>query len=158
MSQMNIVELEIFEQTSDYCELRLSTGGGPPKTRGLDLAAIDHLIDVVEHDYSQHAIAQKVFGSPQLRELGAKLGAFLDGDERWLTPAVEDPHGTTLRITAAQRWTPALGTPCHRRLLFVGCRPGTTAAGAGDRHQRRPRDRGYPRQSAAAGAVYGFLP
>ena len=100
---MNIVELEIFEQTSDYCELRLSTGGGPPKTRGLDLAAIDHLIDVVEHDYSQHAIAQKVFGSPQLRELGAKLAAFLDGDERWLTPAVEDPHGTTLRITAAQR-------------------------------------------------------
>jgi hypothetical protein len=100
---MNTVELEIFQQTSDYSELRLSTDGGPPKTRGLDRAAIDNLIGIVERDYGQHAIAQKVFGSPQLRELGTKLAAFLDGEQRWLSPILDDPHGTTLRITAAQR-------------------------------------------------------
>jgi hypothetical protein len=103
VNEMNTVELQIFEQTSDYCELRLFSGEGPPKTRGLDRAAIDKLIEIVEHDYSQHAIAQKVFGSAQLRDLGTKLATFLDGDERWLTPILEYPHGTTLRITAEQR-------------------------------------------------------
>jgi CHAT domain-containing protein/AAA ATPase-like protein len=103
VSQMNIVELEIFEQTSGYCELRLSTGGGTPMTRRLDTAAVDHLIGIVEHDYSQHAIAQRVFGSPQLGDLGGKLFAFLDGEERWLTPVLDHPHGTTLRIAAAER-------------------------------------------------------
>ena len=100
---MNIVELEIFEQTSDYAELRLSISGGPPKTRGLDRAAIDDLIAIVERDYGQDAIAQKVFGSSQLRDLGRRLAAFLDGDERWLVPILDRPEGTTLRITAAQR-------------------------------------------------------
>ncbi|WP_422774009.1 CHAT domain-containing protein [Plantactinospora sp. WMMC1484] len=100
---MDSYELEIFEQTSSYYELRLSAGGGPPKTRGLDKAAVDHLIAMVERDYSQHAVAQKVFGSPQLSELGAKLAAFLDGDERWLTPVLGQPPGITLRITAAER-------------------------------------------------------
>jgi hypothetical protein len=104
VSQLNIVELEIFEQTSGYCELRLSTGGGTRKTRALDRAAVDQLIGVVEHDYSQHAIAQKVFGSSQLRDLGAKLFAFLDGEERWLTPVLDHPPGTTLRISAGQRF------------------------------------------------------
>ena len=103
VSEMTTYELEIFEQTSGYSELRLSTGGGPPKTRGLDQAAIDQLIGVVERDYSQHAVAQKVFGSPQLRDLGTKLAAFLDGDERWLTPVLDHPAGTILRITAAGR-------------------------------------------------------
>jgi GTPase SAR1 family protein len=100
---MDTYELEIFEQTSSYCELRLSNGGGPPKTRGLDRAAIDHLIAMVERDYSQHAVAQKVFGAPQLRDLGTQLAAFLDGDERWLTAVLDRPPGTTLRITAAER-------------------------------------------------------
>ncbi|WP_262016369.1 CHAT domain-containing protein [Micromonospora sp. Mcm103] len=100
---MNMLELEIFEQTSSYCELRLSTGEGPPKTRGLDKIAVDHLIELVERDYSQHAIAQKVFGSPQLGDLGAKLAVFLDGDERWLTAVLNRPPGVTLRITAEQR-------------------------------------------------------
>ncbi|MEU8262961.1 CHAT domain-containing protein [Micromonospora sp. NPDC048999] len=100
---MSTYELEIFEQTSDYSELRLWTGGGPPKTRGVDKAAIDQLIGMVERDYSQHAVAQKVFGAPQLRDLGMKLAAFLDGDERWLTPVLDRPAGTTLRITAEGR-------------------------------------------------------
>ncbi|WP_329111430.1 CHAT domain-containing protein [Micromonospora sp. NBC_01699] len=100
---MNSYELKIFEQTSSYWELRLSTGGGPPKTRGLDNTAIDHLIAMVERDYSQDAVAQKVFGAPQLRALGTKLATFLDGDERWLTPVLDHPSGATLRITAAER-------------------------------------------------------
>lgn len=100
---MNSFRLEIFEQTSDYCELRLYTDEGTPKTRGLDKAAVDHLAEAVEHDYSQHAIAQRVFGSPQLGELGAKLFGFLDGDERWLGPVLESPGGAVLRITAAER-------------------------------------------------------
>ncbi|WP_189042600.1 CHAT domain-containing protein [Micromonospora sonchi] len=100
---MSGYELEVFEQTSDFSELRLSTDGGPPKTRGLDKAAIDRLIEVVERDYSQHAVAQKVFDAPQLRDLGAKLAAFLDGDERWLTQVLDRPAGTTLRITAEKR-------------------------------------------------------
>ncbi|TCB96274.1 CHAT domain-containing protein [Micromonospora zingiberis] len=100
---MRTYELEVFQQTSDFSELRLSTGGGPPKTRGLDKAAIDRLIEVVERDYSQHAVAQRVFNAPQLRGLGAKLAAFLDGDERWLTPVLDRPPGATLRITAVER-------------------------------------------------------
>jgi hypothetical protein len=103
VSEMDTFELEIFEQTSSYCELRLSAGEKPPKTRGLDRAAVDDLITMVERDYSQHAVAQKVFGAPQLRDLGAKLAAFLDGDERWLTAVLDRPPGSTLRITAAER-------------------------------------------------------
>ncbi|MDI6097371.1 CHAT domain-containing protein [Actinoplanes sp. NEAU-A12] len=100
---MNVFDLEIFEQTSSYCELRLSTGTGPPMTRGLDKAAVDRLIEIVERDYSRHAIAQRVFGSPQLTDLGKRLFAFLDGDERWLAPILRHPHGATLRVTAHAR-------------------------------------------------------
>lgn len=102
-NQLNTFELEIFEQTSSYCELRLSTGDGPPKTRGLDKTTVDQLIDLVERDYSQHAVAQRVFGSPQLGELGTRLAGFLDGDQRWLTPVRDCPHGAVLRITGEQR-------------------------------------------------------
>ncbi|MGW4463175.1 CHAT domain-containing protein [Micromonospora sp. NBC_01796] len=103
MSEMNSYELGIFQQTSGHWELRLSADGGTPKTRVVDGAAIDHLIEMVERDYSQDAVAQKVFGSPQLRDLGAKLATFLDGDERWLTPVLDHPSGATLRITAGER-------------------------------------------------------
>lgn len=103
MSQMTTVELTIFEQTSGHCELRLSMGGGVSKTRSLDRAAVADLIGIVERDYSQHAVAQKVFGSPQLRDLGARLFSFVDGDERWLTPILDDPRGITLRIDAGER-------------------------------------------------------
>lgn len=103
MSQMNAFDLEIFERTPGRFELRLSTGGPAPRTRDLDQAAVDQLIGAVEHDYSQHAIAQKVFGAPQLRDLGTRLFAFLDGDERWLTSTLDHPAGTILRITAVQR-------------------------------------------------------
>lgn len=63
MSEMNSYELGIFQQTSGHWELRLSADGGTPKTRVVDGAAIDHLIEMVERDYSQDAVAQKVFGS-----------------------------------------------------------------------------------------------
>lgn len=100
---MNVVEVEIFEQTAGYCELRLSTGGGTPRTRSTDKTAVDDLIALVEQDYSQHAIAQRVFGSARLNELGRRLFAFLDGDQRWLTSTLGDSRGTVLQITAAQR-------------------------------------------------------
>lgn len=103
MSEMSSYELEIFEQTSDYSELRLSTGDGPPKTRGLDKATIDRLIETVEQDYGRYSLVQQMFGSPQLRDLGSKLAAFLDGDERWLSSILDRPPGTTLRITTAGR-------------------------------------------------------
>jgi CHAT domain-containing protein/AAA ATPase-like protein len=103
VSDLTTYELEIFEPTSGSAVLRLSVGGGPPQTRRLDRAAVDELVAMVDRDYSQHAVAQKVFGSPQLRELGARLATFLDGDERWLAPVLEHSTGATLRITAAER-------------------------------------------------------
>ncbi|MFY1619715.1 CHAT domain-containing protein [Micromonospora sp. WMMD736] len=96
-------ELEIFERTSDYSELRLSNAGERPKTRALDQAAIDQLIERVERHYSQHAVVQQTFGSPQLRDLGTRLATFLDGEERWLTRILHQPPGATLRITGAGR-------------------------------------------------------
>ncbi|MBB5866669.1 tetratricopeptide (TPR) repeat protein [Allocatelliglobosispora scoriae] len=97
------MDLEIFEQTSSYCELRLSSGGELLKTRGLDTAAVDRLIEIVEHDYSHDTIASQVFKSPRLSALGADLAAFLDGDQRWLTSVLDSASGMTLRITAATR-------------------------------------------------------
>jgi hypothetical protein len=99
---MHEFELEIFEQTSDYLELRLRGGDGL-RTRGLDRAAIDHLIGVVEHAYAGDSIAQRIFGSAELRDLGERLFTFLDGDERWFSQLVEDPRGVTVRIAAGER-------------------------------------------------------
>ena len=99
---MNEFELEIFEQTSDYSEFRLS-GGKELRTRGLNREAIEDLIEVVERTYAEDSVAQRVFGSSQLRELGEKLLNFLDGEERWFGQALADPRGATLRITAEQR-------------------------------------------------------
>ena len=99
---MNELELEIFEQSSDYSELRLRGGEGL-RTRGLDRTVIDRLIEVVEHAYAEDSIAQWVFGSAALRDLGEKLFNFLDGDERWFSQALADPRGATLRIAAGQR-------------------------------------------------------
>ncbi|MEV0135672.1 CHAT domain-containing protein [Dactylosporangium sp. NPDC050688] len=103
MDQLDMFELEVFEQTSSYCEVRLSTNGGAPRTRGLDRAAVEQLIDLVERDYTQHANAQRVHSSPRLRELGARLAGFVDGDQRWLASMPGQPPGTILRITAEQR-------------------------------------------------------
>jgi hypothetical protein len=99
---VNEFELEIFEQTSDYAEFRLSGGEGL-RTRGLSREAIEGLIEVVERTYGEDAVAQRVFGSPQLRELGEALFNFLDGQERWFSQALADPRGTRLRISAEQR-------------------------------------------------------
>ena len=99
---MNELELEIFEQTSDYSELRLRAGG-ELRTRGVNRAVIDELIEVVEHAYAEDSIAQRVFGSAALRELGERLFSFLDGDERWLSQALGDPRGAMVRIAAGQR-------------------------------------------------------
>jgi hypothetical protein len=99
---VTVLELEIFEQTSDYTELRLRDGHRT-RTRGLPAAAVDDLVAVVENTYSQDTLAQRVFSSPQLRELGEKLFTFLDGDQRWLSTTPPDPDGTTLRITAEHR-------------------------------------------------------
>jgi CHAT domain len=99
---MNELELEIFEQTSDYSELRLRDGE-QLRTRGLNRAAIDHLIEFVEHAYAEDSVAQRVFGSAALRDLGEMLFNFLDGDERWLSQALADPRGAAVRIAAGQR-------------------------------------------------------
>ncbi|MER5700376.1 CHAT domain-containing protein [Micromonospora sp. NPDC002296] len=100
---MTTFELEVFAQTSNYYELRLSADGEPPRTRGLDRAAVDELITLVRRDYSSDAGAQKVYGAVRLAELGARLAEFLDGDQRWLTPILARPDGAVLRITAEQR-------------------------------------------------------
>jgi CHAT domain len=99
---MNELELEIFEQSSDYSELRLRDGEGL-RTRGLYRAAVDHLIEAVDHAYAEDSIAQRVFGSAALRDLGEKLFNFIDGDERWFSQALADPRGATVRIAAGQR-------------------------------------------------------
>ncbi|MFF3853497.1 CHAT domain-containing protein [Micromonospora sp. NPDC002575] len=100
---MSTFELEVFAQTSNYYELRLSADGEPPRTRGLDRAAVDELIALVGRDYSTDAAAQKVYGAVRLAELGARLAEFLDGDQRWLAPMLAHPSGSVLRITAEQR-------------------------------------------------------
>ena len=79
---MNELELEIFEQSSDYSELVCVVAKGCGLV-GLDRAAIDHLVEVVEHAYAEDSVAQRVFGSAELRDLGEILFTFLDGDERW---------------------------------------------------------------------------
>jgi hypothetical protein len=99
---MNEFELEIFEQSSDYWELRLRGGEGL-RTRGLDRAAVDELIEVVERAYAEDSVAQRVFGSAALRDLGELLFNFLDGDERWFSQALADPRGCAVRIAAGQR-------------------------------------------------------
>lgn len=99
---MNEFELEIFEQSSGYSELRLRGGEGL-RTRGLDRTVIDQLIEVVEHAYAEDSIAQWIFDSAALRDLGEKLFYFLDGDERWFSQALADPRGATVRIAAGQR-------------------------------------------------------
>ncbi|MFG1915053.1 CHAT domain-containing protein [Micromonospora sp. NPDC048898] len=100
---MGTFELEVFAQTSNHYELRLSADGEPPRTRGLDRAAVDELITLVRRDYSTDAAAQKVYGAVRLAELGARLAEFLDGDQRWLTSMLAHPAGAVLRITAEQR-------------------------------------------------------
>ncbi|MFI1196977.1 CHAT domain-containing protein [Micromonospora sp. NPDC020750] len=100
---MTTFELEVFAQTSNYYELRLAADGEPPRTRGLDRAAVDELITLVRRDYSSDAGAQKVYGAVRLAELGARLAEFLDGDQRWLAPILAHPDGAVLRITAEQR-------------------------------------------------------
>jgi hypothetical protein len=99
---VNEFEVEIFQQTSDYAELRFSDGSRL-RTRGLDKKVIDDLIEVVEQTYAEDAVAQRVFGSAQLRKLGETLYGFLDGDERWLSGTPVDPRGAILRIAAEQQ-------------------------------------------------------
>ncbi|WP_194821725.1 CHAT domain-containing protein [Micromonospora sp. S-DT3-3-22] len=100
---MSTFDLEVFAQTSNHYELRLSADGQPPRTRSLDRAAVDELITLVRRDYSTDATAQKVYGATRLAELGTRLAEFLDGDERWLTPMLAHPAGAALRISAEQR-------------------------------------------------------
>ena len=64
---------------------------------------VDELIEVAEHAYAEDSIAQRVFGSAALRDLGEKLFSFLDGDERWLSDVLADPRGAAVRIAAGER-------------------------------------------------------
>ncbi|MBM7077462.1 CHAT domain-containing protein [Micromonospora humida] len=100
---MSTFDLEVFAQTSDHYELRLSADGQPSRVRSLNRAAVDELITLVRRDYSTDATAHKVYGATRLAELGMRLAEFLDGDERWLTPMLAHPAGAVLRITAEQR-------------------------------------------------------
>ena len=99
---MNELELEIFEQSSGYSELRLRGGEGL-RTRSLDRMAIDQLIEAVDRAYGEDSVAQRVFGSAELRDLGEMLFNFLDGDERWFSQVLADPRGVMVRIAAGQR-------------------------------------------------------
>lgn len=64
VNQMKVADLEIFEQTSTYTELRLSDDSGRPLTRGLDRAAADRLAATVEQDYRRGAAGQRMFAAP----------------------------------------------------------------------------------------------
>jgi CHAT domain/AAA ATPase domain len=99
---MNEFELEIFEQTLDYSEVRFRRGMDV-RTRGLDHKAVDALVADVDRAYGQDSVAQRVFGSGQLRDLGQRLFGFLDGEERWFGQVLDDPEGVTVRITAEER-------------------------------------------------------
>ena len=75
---MNELQLEIFEQTSDYSELRLRDGEGL-RTRGLDRSAIDRLIEAVDHVYNglgEWQRALEYFGQalPIRRQVGDQAG------------------------------------------------------------------------------------
>ncbi|MEU4163972.1 CHAT domain-containing protein [Actinoplanes sp. NPDC026670] len=122
---MATFEVEIFEQSSTYYELRLSADGGRPEVRGLDRAAVDELISLVERDYSTDADAQKVFGALRLIELGTRLAEFLDGDGRWLDRILAGPDGAVLRITAEQqlRHLPWELLARNKAFLAVAARP-----------------------------------
>lgn len=99
MEPLDVFELEVFDQTSSYCEVRLAGAGSAPRTRGLDRAAVDELIELVERNYTQTANVQWTHSSPRLRALGGRLAEFVDGDERWLAPIVGRRRGVALRIT-----------------------------------------------------------
>ena len=71
------------------------------RTRGLDRTVIDHLIEAVEHAYAEDSIAQRVFGSAALRDLGEKLFNFLDGPERWFSQALEKEIAFAIRTLEA---------------------------------------------------------
>ena len=103
MEPLDVFELEVFDQTSSYCEIRLARAGSAPRTRGLDRAAVDELIELVERHYTQTANAQRTHSSPRLRALGGRLAEFVDGDERWLAPIVGRRRGVALRITGEER-------------------------------------------------------
>lgn len=98
---MDEFELTVFEQTTDYSELRC-THAGVTRTRALDRKAIDTLVEAVERSYSRDELGHRVFGSAQLQQLGGTLFEFLDGPERWLSQA-QDPRGALLRIDAGER-------------------------------------------------------
>jgi hypothetical protein len=97
-----LFEIEVFEQTSDYCELRLSGTGGS-RTRGLAPDAVEDLVAVVEDLYTADSAAGRWADSAQLRQLGERLYAFLDGEERWLSDLDQHPAGAVLRISGRQR-------------------------------------------------------
>ncbi len=99
---MRDYQLEVFEQTSDYAELRLRDGDDV-RTRGLKKVEIDELIEKVGQVYGKDAVAPLVYGSGDLVQLGQDLFEFLDGNERWLSKVLTDPSGSTLRIAAEER-------------------------------------------------------
>ncbi len=99
---MRDYRVEVFQQTSDYSELRFQDANAP-RTRGLRKVEIEELIQRVEELYIRNAIAPLTYGSTDLLDLGQDLFSFIDGNERWLREAASDPRGSTLRIAAEER-------------------------------------------------------
>jgi hypothetical protein len=99
---VNELELEIFEQSSGYSELRLRGSDGL-RTRALDRVAVDQLIEAADRAYGEGSVAPLLFGSGELLGLGEMLFHFLDGDERWFSQVLADPRGVMVRIAAGER-------------------------------------------------------
>ncbi|MBT8207961.1 MAG: hypothetical protein KJO18_06795, partial [Acidimicrobiia bacterium] len=93
---MQNLQIEVFPKTSTRSMLRLKDHEGTLiKERPLDADRIDQFISEIQDGYRQV--------SPVLRELGHDLYTFLDGDDRWLGAALDDPSGTVLHIDADER-------------------------------------------------------
>lgn len=103
MREVNTYELEILEQTPDRYELRLLIDGGVSRTRTVDRAVVDDLLATAEHVYGPRSITWRVFGSPQLQDLGTRLLTFIEGEEPWLASLIDGSYGATLRIITGHR-------------------------------------------------------
>ncbi len=93
--------IEIFEQTVDTSVLHFDT---PAQSRVLDRDGVDALVSAVEDVYSRDATAPVVFESVVLLQLGRRLHAFVDGDERWLSPLSDVVGGVVLHVDADERF------------------------------------------------------
>ncbi|MDQ1292320.1 MAG: hypothetical protein QG608_198 [Actinomycetota bacterium] len=100
---MNVVRVELFDQSSSLVEMRLFVDG-TMHTRLLDREALDGMLREVDARYPTLADLPASRATAELAALGEKVFAFLDGSERWLKPLVSTGgDGVCLRIDQGER-------------------------------------------------------